>query len=48
MPPEYVEFSLDIDFSDEGSETDSADDDNLDQDTVAADSMSNSMTDSNR
>ena len=46
MPPEYVEFSLDVDFSDEGSETDSADDDNLDQDTVAADSMSNSMTDS--
>ena len=46
MPPEYVEFSLDVDFSDEGSETDSTDDENLDQDTVAADSMSNSMTDS--
>ena len=46
MPPEYVEFSLDVDFPDEGSETDSIDDENLDQDTVAADSMSNSMTDS--
>ncbi|MEC8628424.1 MAG: cytochrome c biogenesis protein CcdA [Bacteroidota bacterium] len=46
MPPEYVEFSLDVDFPDEGSETDSKDDENLDQDTVAADSMSNSMTDS--
>ncbi|MGB1051136.1 MAG: cytochrome c biogenesis protein CcdA [Chitinophagales bacterium] len=46
MPPEYVEFSLDVDFSDEGSETDSADDDNPDQDTVAADSISDSMTDS--
>ena len=46
MPPEYVEFSLDVNFPDEGSETDSKDDENLDQDTVAADSMSNSMTDS--
>lgn len=46
MPPEYVEFSLDVDFPDEGSETDSKDDENLDQDTVAADSTSNSMTDS--
>lgn len=46
MPPEYVEFSLDIDLSDEGSETNSTNDENPDQDTVAADSMSNSITDS--
>lgn len=46
MPPEYVEFSLDVDFPDEGSETDSTADENLDQDTVAVDSMSNSMADS--
>lgn len=46
MPPEYVEFSLDVDFVDERSETELIDDENLDQDTVATDSMSNSMTDS--
>ncbi len=46
MPPEYVEFSLDVDLVDERSETELIDDENLDQDTVATDSMSNSMTDS--
>ena len=46
MPPEYVEFSLDIDLPDEDSETDSIDDENLDQDTVAADSISSLTTDS--
>ena len=46
MPPEYVEFSLDVDLPEESSETDSATEEHYSQDTVVADIASDSLLDS--
>ena len=46
MPPEYVEFSLDVDLPEESSETDSATEEHSSQDTVVEDIVSDLLVDS--
>ena len=46
MPPEYIEFSLDIELPEAGSTSDSATEENSSQDTVVANIASDSLLDS--
>ena len=46
MPPEYVEFSLDVDRPNEGPEMDSIDDENLGQSSAEEDTMPEILADS--
>ena len=46
MPPEYIEFSLDIELPETGSTSDSATEENSSQDTVVANIASDSLVDS--